>query len=71
MLGISCDILGKRSGKPSDAPGSSGNQVRSLWAGDIDLVVVYAPTEKTINLEASQIQSVFYHSWLLGVIGIT
>lgn len=48
----------------------SGNQVRSLWAGDVALVFVDVYSSgKTINLEASQIQSVSY-SWLLGVMEV-
>lgn len=49
----------------------SGNQVRSLWAGYVDLVLVaVCSSRKIMSLETSQIQSVSHHLWLLGVIEI-
>lgn len=49
----------------------SGNQPRSLWAGDVDLVLVAGcSSRKIMSPEASQNQSVSRHLWLLGVIEI-
>lgn len=70
MFEIPFAVLVKRSSNPQVYLIRSGNQMRSLWAGDVALVFVDVySSRKTMNLEASQIHSVSY-SWLLGVMKV-